>query len=166
MGLPPGCYGRIAPRSSLALKKLIDVGARVVDSDYRGEIGVILFNFGNQDFIVNMGDRIAQLIFEKINTPVIKETNDLEGIRPGEKGYGSTGSSAEIEINPVDKVRTTESVQIKAGQSVTKISEIRAAQDSKISKILINEPIPHTKKRSQTAEVRRIMSACQMQKFN
>ena len=59
MALPPGCYGRIAPRSSLALKKLIDVGARVVDSDYRGEIGVILFNFGNEYFIVNMGNRIA-----------------------------------------------------------------------------------------------------------
>ena len=67
----------------------------MVDSDYRGEIGVILFNFCNIDFIVNMGDRIAQLIFEKINTPVIKEMNDLEGTGRGEKGYGRTGSSLE-----------------------------------------------------------------------
>ena len=63
MALPPGCYGRIAPRSGLALKKLIDVGAGVIDADYRGEVGVILFNFGKEDFVVNMGDKIAQLIF-------------------------------------------------------------------------------------------------------
>ena len=65
MALPPGCYGRVAPRSGLALKKFIDVGAGVIDSDYRGKLGVILFNFSNEDFVINMGDRIAQLIFEK-----------------------------------------------------------------------------------------------------
>ena len=66
IAIPPSCYGRIAPRSGLALKKFIDVGAGVIDSDYRGEIGVVLFNFGEDDFVVNMGDKIAQLIFEKI----------------------------------------------------------------------------------------------------
>ena len=94
MSLPPGCYGRIAPRSGLAIKKFIDVGAGVIDSDYRGELGVILFNFGDEDFTVNMGDRIAQLIFEKIKTPTIKKTNDLEGTRRGEGSYGSTGVNA------------------------------------------------------------------------
>ena len=68
MALPPGCYGRIAPRSGIALK-FIDIGAGVIDSDYRGEIGVILFNFGDEDFMVNMGDKIAQLIFEKNKDP-------------------------------------------------------------------------------------------------
>ena len=62
MSLPPGCYGRIAPRSRLALKKFLDVGAGVIDADYRGELGVILFNFGSEDFTVSMGDKIAQLI--------------------------------------------------------------------------------------------------------
>ena len=66
MALPPSCYGRIAPRSGLAPKKFIYVGARVIDSDCRGEVGVILFNFGSEDLVVNMGDKIAQLIFEKI----------------------------------------------------------------------------------------------------
>ena len=79
MALPPGCYGRIAPRSGLALKKLIDVEAGIIDADYRGEVGVILFNFGEEDFVVNLGDRIAQLIFEKRKTPIVKETNELEG---------------------------------------------------------------------------------------
>ena len=63
MALPPSYYGRIAPRSTLALKIFIDVGVGVIDSDYRGEVGVILFNFGDTDFVINKGDNIAQLIF-------------------------------------------------------------------------------------------------------
>ena len=59
MPLPPDCYGRIAARFGLTLKKSIDVGAGVIDSDYRGEIVVILFNFGEKYFVVNMGDKIA-----------------------------------------------------------------------------------------------------------
>ena len=72
LAMPPDCYGRVAPRSGLALKRFVDIGAGVIDSDYRGELGVILFNFGDEDFTINMGDRIAQLIFEKIKTPEIK----------------------------------------------------------------------------------------------
>ena len=66
MACPEGTYGRIAPRSGLAWKKFIDVGAGVVDADYRGDVGVILFNFGDEDFVVNPGDRVAQLILEKV----------------------------------------------------------------------------------------------------
>ena len=65
MAIPPGCYGRVTPRSGLALKIFIDVGAEVIDSYYRGELRIILFNFGDEDFVINMGDEIAQLIFEK-----------------------------------------------------------------------------------------------------
>ena len=93
IAIPPGCYGRIAPWSGLAVKRFIDVGAGVIDSDYRGELGVVLFNFGNEEFIVNMGDKIAQLISERIKTPVTKETNELEGTGWGDKGYGSIGVS-------------------------------------------------------------------------
>ena len=77
IAIPPDCYGRIAPRSGLAIKRFIDVGAGVIDSDYRGEIGVVLFNFSDEDFCISMGDRIAQLIFEKIRTPLIKEMNEF-----------------------------------------------------------------------------------------
>jgi deoxyuridine 5'-triphosphate nucleotidohydrolase len=62
-----GVYGRIAPRSGLAAKHMIDVGAGVIDSDYRGEIKVVLFNHGLEDFKITAGDRIAQLILEKIS---------------------------------------------------------------------------------------------------
>ena len=69
IAMPPDCYGRVAPRSGLAVKKFIDVGAGVIDSDYRGEINVVLFNFSSEDFCINVGDGIAQLVFEKIKTP-------------------------------------------------------------------------------------------------
>jgi dUTP pyrophosphatase len=59
MAIPIGNYGRVAPRSGLACKNFIDVGAGVVDADYRGEVKVLLFNFGDQEFKVNVGDRIA-----------------------------------------------------------------------------------------------------------
>ena len=94
IALPSGCYGRIAPRSGLAIKNFIDVGAGVVNTDYRGEVGVILFNFSNDSFVINMGDRIAQLIIKKIKTPPVKELFSLEDTDRGTKGFGSTGRNA------------------------------------------------------------------------
>jgi dUTP pyrophosphatase len=73
IALPEGHYGRVAPRSGLAVKYGIDTGAGVVDSDYRGLLGVVLFNFGEADFPFKAGDRIAQLIIEKISTPDVVE---------------------------------------------------------------------------------------------
>lgn len=89
--IPDGCYGRVAPRSGLAVKNFIDVGAGVIDSDYRGNVGVVLFNFSEDDFIVKKGDRIAQLICEKIEYPELKEETDLESTERGAAGFGSTG---------------------------------------------------------------------------
>ena len=83
ISFPAGLYARIAPRSGLALKKFIAVGAGVVDSDYRGDVGVVLFNHGDQDFQVKMGDRIAQLILERIDTPPVQEVQDLAGTERG-----------------------------------------------------------------------------------
>ena len=62
MALPPGSYGRLAPRSGLALKHFIDVGTGVIDSDYRGELGVILFNFSDNDFVVNCQNFTASAV--------------------------------------------------------------------------------------------------------
>ncbi|BHF79005.1 hypothetical protein SprV_0602212200 [Sparganum proliferum] len=91
ISLPDGCYGRVAPRSGLALKHGIDVGAGVVDQDYRGNIGVILFNFGDEEFQVKKGDRIAQLVCEKIFLPRLVEQDQLDETVRGANGYGSTG---------------------------------------------------------------------------
>ena len=89
--LPRGTYGRVAPRSGLAVKHFIDIGAGVIDYDYRGNIGVVVFNHCNKAFQVNKGDRIAQLVIEKICTPKLIEVEELEETERGEEGYGSTG---------------------------------------------------------------------------
>lgn len=90
--IPEGCYGRVAPRSGLAVKNFIDVGAGVVDSDYRGNLGVVLFNFSDQDFQVKKGDRVAQLICEKIEFPeLVEEKENLTETERGAGGFGSTG---------------------------------------------------------------------------
>ncbi|XP_036910472.1 deoxyuridine 5'-triphosphate nucleotidohydrolase, mitochondrial isoform X2 [Sturnira hondurensis] len=93
IALPAGCYGRVAPRSGLAAKHFIDVGAGVIDEDYRGNIGVVLFNFGKEKFEVKKGDRIAQLICERIYYPEIEEVQGLDDTDRGAGGFGSTGKN-------------------------------------------------------------------------
>ena len=85
-----------APRSGLAVKKHIDVGAGVVDADYRGNVGVVLFNFSDEDFPVAPGDRVAQLILEKIDMASVEEVEDLPDTARGAGGFGSTGVSANV----------------------------------------------------------------------
>ena len=82
-----------APRSGLALKHFIDVGAGVIDSDYRGEVKVLLFNHGPTDFEVKTGDRIAQIIIEKIAETKLVKIESLTTTNRGEGGFGSTGVS-------------------------------------------------------------------------
>lgn len=86
-----GTGGLVAPRSGLAWKHSIDVGAGVIDADYRGPIGVILFNHSDVDFEVKPGDRIAQVIIERIMTPEVVEVLDLDSTVRGDGGFGSTG---------------------------------------------------------------------------
>jgi dUTP pyrophosphatase len=90
--LPSGVYGRVAPRSGLAVKHGIQVGAGVIDPDYTGEIKVVLFNQGDKIFEVKKGDRIAQLVLEKCETPQIEEIGKIEETVRGSSGFGSTGS--------------------------------------------------------------------------
>ena len=92
MEITPGYYGRIAPRSGLAYKNGIDVLAGVIDSDYRGDIGVILYNSDkNIDFIVKKGDRIAQIIFEACYSATLNEAENLDNTLRQSGGFGSTG---------------------------------------------------------------------------
>lgn len=90
--VPDGTYGRVAPRSGLAAKNHIDIGAGVVDQDYTGNIGVVMFNHAQEDFEVKKGDRIAQFICEKIEYPELEEVASLSSTERGEGGFGSTGT--------------------------------------------------------------------------
>lgn len=90
--IPEGHYGRIAPRSGLAYKNGIDTLAGVIDSDYRGELGVILLNtHKEQYFTIKSGDRIAQIIFEKYYDFDMEITEDISETSRGSGGFGSTG---------------------------------------------------------------------------
>jgi dUTP pyrophosphatase len=91
VSVPAGFYGRVAPRSGLAVRHGIDVLAGVIDSDYRGEILCALVNHGAEPFEVEPGARIAQLVVEAIATPEPAWADELEETARGASGFGSTG---------------------------------------------------------------------------
>ena len=118
--LPSGVYAQIAPRSGLAVKKFIDVGARVIDSDYRGEIGIVLFNHSTVDFYVQVGDRIAQLILERIKTLAVQKVEVLGETERGSGGFGSTGlqsrdRSAEVSEKRVNEIQIVQKERMVEG---------------------------------------------------
>lgn len=91
--IPPGYEVQIRPRSGMALKKGVTVlnAPGTIDSDYTGKVGVILYNSGSYDFVVNSGDRIAQLILSEVPQIEWEEVNELEETDRGTNGLGSTG---------------------------------------------------------------------------
>ena len=93
IALPPSLEAQVRPRSGLAAKKGVTVlnSPGTVDADYRGEIGVILVNLSNEDFIVNDGERIAQLVIAKHEQINWKEVTVLNETERGAGGFGSTG---------------------------------------------------------------------------
>lgn len=90
VAIPPGFYGRVAPRSGLAAKQGLDVLAGVIDSDYRGEICCVLYNTGDEVIELAAGTKICQLILETIITPEAEWVSDLDLTARGAGGFGST----------------------------------------------------------------------------
>jgi dUTP pyrophosphatase len=90
--LPQGTFGHILPRSGLALKNGIHIGAGVIDEDYRGNVGVLLFNLGEEPYVFNVGDRIAQLVVKPYTRVNVFE-NDTNVLSESERGSGGFGSS-------------------------------------------------------------------------
>ena len=93
ISLHPGYEAQVRPRSGLALKKGISVlnSPGTIDADYRGEIGVILINLSDSDFMIKTGDRIAQMVIAKHETTSWKVVDELDDSLRGDKGFGSTG---------------------------------------------------------------------------
>jgi dUTP pyrophosphatase len=93
--IPIGYEIQVRPRSGLAAKNGIGVlnSPGTIDSDYRGEVKIILFNFGSEDFVINRGDRIAQLIIAEVIQAKIVESENLNNSVRGEGGFGHTGKS-------------------------------------------------------------------------
>jgi len=91
--IPPGWEGQVRPRSGLALRHGIGMvnAPGTIDSDYRGEVGVLLINLGSEPFTLRRGDRIAQLVIARVESVEWEEAEALEGSDRGEGGFGSTG---------------------------------------------------------------------------
>jgi len=91
--IPQGYEIQVRPRSGLALKKGISIPNTpgTIDSDYRGELKVILLNHGEDDFIIERGDRIAQIVVAPVQRGVLVEVADLDETQRGSGGFGSTG---------------------------------------------------------------------------
>ena len=93
IALPPGFEAQVRPRSGLALKHGITVlnTPGTIDADYRGEIKVLLINFSNQDFVINAGERIAQMVVARHEQVEWVDVEQLDETARGEGGYGHTG---------------------------------------------------------------------------
>lgn len=92
VAIPPGYYGRIAPKSGLAAKHGIDILAGVIDADYRGELLVLVHNTHTWNKVrIDHGQKIAQLILERADRPDIVEVDTLDETFRGARGFGSTG---------------------------------------------------------------------------
>ena len=93
IALPAGYEAQVRPRSGLALKHGITVlnSPGTIDADYRGELMVLLINLSNEDFVINAGERIAQMVIAKHETAEFEEVEVLDETERGEGGYGHTG---------------------------------------------------------------------------
>jgi len=98
IGLPHDTYGRIAPGSSLAVKNRVTTNAGVIDSDYRGEVRVVLANLGDQPYRVEKGDRIAQRIIEKFDNRELQEVTQLDDTERGDQGFGSSDTTMDQRV--------------------------------------------------------------------
>jgi len=138
IAIPWGTYARVAPRSGLAAKRMIQVGAGVVDYDYRGEVGVVLFNHGEEDFEVVVGDRVAQLVLEEISMAPCMEVESLDETTRGAGGFGSTGVTDQLAIGITPQASKRPKVDVestpvravgdgepKAAGSVSEVAELR-----------------------------------------
>ncbi len=93
LSIPPGYEAQIRPRSGMALKKKIGIlnSPGTIDSDYRGEVRIILFNFGRNDYTVNRSDRIAQMVFSRVPSISLEELDRIDQTERGAGGFGHTG---------------------------------------------------------------------------
>lgn len=120
--LPPGTEAQVRPRSGLAAKFGVTVlnSPGTIDADYRGEVGVILVNHGNQDFHIRRGDRIAQLVVSMVAQARIVETDALSATKRGGGGFGSTGIAAEVKKSSIGGKKKTIAAKRESAQSPAK----------------------------------------------
>lgn len=116
IAIPDGYYGKVEARSGTSFKYDIETGAGVIDSDYRGSIGVKLYNHGQNDFVIENGQRIAQIIFQKHEVVNFVIADVLPDSKRGNAGFGSTGLTHPItnapKLGPQENQTTIETLNI------------------------------------------------------
>ena len=103
--LPMHIYGRIASRSGLVVNHCVHTEGGVIDPDITGKLQVILHNFGTMEYTVTAGDRIAQLILERFESPAIVTTDNIHHTERGEHGFGSTGVNSMATVNSMRTIQ-------------------------------------------------------------
>lgn len=141
--IPSDCYCRLAPRSGLAVRFGVDIGAGVVDRDYRGPVKLILMNLGQEPFEVKKGDRVAQMILERIRTPEPEEVEELEETPRGEQGFGSTGLSRMEELTEeprkiLEELRLA-AMRLQDGRTWTGTQVSNKVEDAEIEQLMQTE---------------------------
>jgi len=114
IGLPHNTYGPIAPRSTLAVKLRLLTNAGVRDSDYRGEVKVVLANLGDQPYRVENGDRMAQLILKQIENRELQEVTQVDDTERGDQGFGSSNTTLDQRVEGQKAKREAEINEILA----------------------------------------------------
>ncbi|XP_042416862.1 uncharacterized protein LOC122005748 isoform X1 [Zingiber officinale] len=129
---PVGTYARIAPRSSYATKGII-IGAAVIDSDYRGEVKILVHNFSNDTLSLKTGECIAQIILECCKTPMIMPVRELDNTSRGHKGFGSTSLSIKEQDKEQRIAETTQrrTELLQAREQKQKMADKRSPQSAR-----------------------------------
>ncbi|KDO34188.1 hypothetical protein SPRG_01422 [Saprolegnia parasitica CBS 223.65] len=138
IAIPSGCYARVAPRSGLSWKNHLDVGAGVIDEDYRGNVGVVLFNHANEDFHVKAGDRIAQLILERIVAQAdVQEVDELSDTARGDGGFGSTGVAKRAKVEHSMTTAASAGVDAIVGAIAAIEADLTDAQRKRLKELVV-----------------------------
>lgn len=161
-------YGRIAPRSGLAISKFIDVGGGVIDADYQGIIAVIIYNFNTTPFQIHRGDKIAQIIFEKIAHPILREVPKITAATTsrGDRGFGSTGINQQNketiqraikDVNQRRRKCASSKIQ-RAIKVVTRRNKKRAlSKIQRAIKVINQKEIPGVKRATKFSDVKQLI---------
>jgi deoxyuridine 5'-triphosphate nucleotidohydrolase len=126
---PPGTYLRVAPRSGLTIKKQLNTLAGVIDPDYHGVIGVVLHNFGKLPRLVKQKDRIAQLIVERAQQPVVVESKHLPPTARDANGFGSTDKKTSSPLSHAPTLPTLHSSPRPTAAATAAINFANTSQD-------------------------------------
>ncbi|KAG6468446.1 hypothetical protein ZIOFF_073131 [Zingiber officinale] len=121
---PDNCYARLVSRSGAAVKQGIDIGAGVIDADYRGEIKLLVLNNSNNSISLQIGESIAQFILERIITPSIEEVDSLTSTERGEGAFGSTELAIMTPENPTELVFSAPTKSLKVSFEFLKVKRL------------------------------------------